>query len=286
MISIIVPAHNEAATIHDAVSALIQQRTAIPYQIIVVANGCTDETADIVRALAPVADARTGVELTLIDTPQGGKINALNRGDEKARFETRIYCDGDLVVTDNLVDETARVLDRPAPTFVSYTLEPVQAASFVTRAYARMWGRLPLLAKKAHGIAIYGVNGAGRARWGAYPQIVADDNFARLNFSEAERVRLHPVSYAFAMPEGLSELLDVRTRWARGNEELAQKRPDLMANEDQGNRYEGFLGQALRHPVDFAVFLLVYLYGAVQGRLKAAQGNASWERASKSRKSR
>ncbi|MBB4658046.1 glycosyltransferase family 2 protein [Parvularcula dongshanensis] len=282
MISVIMPAHNEAAVIGAALDRFAAQTTRRTFEVVVVPNGCSDDTAAIARSRSEAFTAR-GVRLHVEERAEPGKIGALNAGDARARFGRRLYCDSDLLVSDGLIDASLRALDTPTPRFVSFDLKVRPPRSAVTRAYARMWAQLPLLKDRAHGIALYAVNEAGRARWGAYPQIVADDHFARLNFAPHERVRSHEASYEFAMPEGLSELLAVRTRWARGNEELAAKFPHLLANEDGGNRYEGFGAVALRDPVGFAVFAGVYAVGKVQGVRKAKLGNASWERAATSR---
>ena len=282
MLSVIVPAYNEAAIIEASLGALLRQREAGPYEVIVAANGCTDDTVAKARALAPVAEA-SAARLRVLDIPAPGKIGALNAGDEAASGDMRIYCDADLVVSDNLVAATKAALDGPEPRFVSYRLEVAPSRSGVTRAYGRMWSRLPLLTREPHGIALYGVNAAGVAQRGPYPDIVADDHFARLSFPPAARRRLDEVTYSFVLPEGLRELISVRTRWSRGNEELARLRPDLLANEFSEGRYEGFGRAMLRDPVGALAFVAVWAAGKVEGRRTLAQGNKTWERAAQSR---
>ncbi|WP_051881475.1 glycosyltransferase family 2 protein [Parvularcula oceani] len=282
MLSVIMPAHNEANVIAEAIDRFLAQRTDKPFELIVVPNGCTDDTAAIARSRIEAAAAR-GIRLHVEERGEPGKIGALNAGDEQARFDCRMYCDSDLLVSESLIEAALAALDTEAPRYAAFRLVVKPPRSAVSRAYARMWSQLPLIAKRPHGIALYAVNAAGRARWGAYPDIVADDHFARLNFAPEERVRSDEASYEFAMPEGLGELLAVRTRWARGNEELAAKFPALLENEDRGNRYEGFGRVALLDPVGSAVFTGVFVFGKLQGIRKAKQGTAAWERASASR---
>ena len=277
------PAFNEAQIIERSLTALLRQEDAGPFEVVVAANGCRDDTVALARALAPEAERR-GVALSVLDIPEPGKVGALNRGDAAARYPDRIYCDADLIVSDNLVSETRRGLATDAPRFVSYRLEVARSRSALSRAYGRMWRQLPLLEREPHGIALYGVNAAGVARRGPYPQIVADDNFARLSFAPEERVRLDAVAYEFVLPEGLSELVSVRTRWSRGNEELASVRPDLLANETDGPRYDGFAPKMLAAPFDAAVFTGVYALGKLRGMRDARLGNAKWERAEASRR--
>ena len=286
MLSVIVPAYNEAAIIERSLGALLRQKDAGDYEVIVAANGCTDDTVGKARAMAPLAEA-SGARLTVLDLPAPGKIGALNAGDEAASGGDRIYCDADLVVSDNLVAATRAALAASSPNaeprFVSYRLVVAPSRSAVTRAYGRMWSRLPLLRQEPHGIALYGLNAAAVEARGPYPDIVADDHFARLSFPPEARQRLDEVTYAFVLPEGLRELVAVRTRWSRGNDELSRLRPDLLANEFTEGRYEGFGREMLRDPLGALAFVAVWAAGKAEGRRTLARGNKTWERAAQSR---
>jgi glycosyltransferase involved in cell wall biosynthesis len=282
MISVIVPACNEADVIAAGLDALLGQKTDLPYEVILVANGCTDDTAAIARAMAAAQPQDRA--LHVIETPTGSKTNALNLGDAAARFALRLYCDADILVSDSLVARATTVLSGIAmPVYAAFPLALAPSRSLVTRAYGRMWLRLPLLDRMPHGIGCYATNAAGLARRGPYPAIVADDYFARLSFTPDQRIRIKGTSYRFALPDGIDELLAVRSRWSRGHAELAKLRPDLLANEDSGDRYEGFGRQALRHPIDAALFAFVYAYGKVRGKGSLSVGNSVWERANRAR---
>ena len=70
-LSVVVPAHNEAAVIGrmlDALAPIVMNGTA---EVVVVANGCRDETAEIA--------SRDGI--TVIEIARGHKPSALNAGD-------------------------------------------------------------------------------------------------------------------------------------------------------------------------------------------------------------
>jgi glycosyltransferase involved in cell wall biosynthesis len=69
--SVVVAAHNEAAVIDRCLASLV----APGVQVIVAANGCTDDTAAIARRTP-------GVEVVELATPS--KIAALNAGDARA----------------------------------------------------------------------------------------------------------------------------------------------------------------------------------------------------------
>ena len=51
MLSVIMPVYNGAAYIKEAIESILQQDITITLEIIVVDDGSTDATADIIRAL-------------------------------------------------------------------------------------------------------------------------------------------------------------------------------------------------------------------------------------------
>ncbi len=87
-VSIIVPAYNESAGIEAAVRSIAA--STHPVEIIVVDDGSTDSTAEIVEALG-----LPGV--TLIRKENGGKPSALNAGLAAASYDLVAMVDGDTV---------------------------------------------------------------------------------------------------------------------------------------------------------------------------------------------
>jgi cellulose synthase/poly-beta-1,6-N-acetylglucosamine synthase-like glycosyltransferase/peptidoglycan/xylan/chitin deacetylase (PgdA/CDA1 family) len=87
-VSVIVPAYNESAGIEAAVRSIAA--STHPVQVIVVDDGSTDGTADIVEALG-----LPGVEV--IRKENGGKPSALNAGIAAARHDLVVMVDGDTV---------------------------------------------------------------------------------------------------------------------------------------------------------------------------------------------
>lgn len=73
-IDVLIPAYNAAATIEAAVSS-IQRQSVQDIRIIIVNDGSTDNTGDLLNAMA-TADPR----IKVIATPNGGIVSALNLG--------------------------------------------------------------------------------------------------------------------------------------------------------------------------------------------------------------
>ncbi len=103
MTAIIIPAHNEAARIDATLQAVLSSIGDEGVQVIVVCNGCNDDTADRARQYAP--------RVCVLETTVASKTNALNLGDEAASSFPRIYLDADVIVSKSLVSDLVRALE-------------------------------------------------------------------------------------------------------------------------------------------------------------------------------
>ncbi|MDU8910808.1 glycosyltransferase family A protein [Aestuariicoccus sp. MJ-SS9] len=272
-LSVIVPASNEAALIGACLDALLLSRWERdePVEVIVVANGCRDATADAARATAAGFDRR-GWRLQVIERAEGNKLAALNAGDAAATGAVRLYLDADVRVGRDLLVQIATALDTDAPRYASGRVL-IEAQGPVSRAYARIWRRVPFMAIGVPGCGAFAVNAAGRARWGAFPEIISDDTFVRLHFAPEERIAV-PSPYHWPIAEGLRALIRVRRRQDAGVDQIRRDYPALMANDDTAPlAHSGKLALALRDPVGFAVYSGV----ALASRLTRARAK-DWSR--------
>jgi cellulose synthase/poly-beta-1,6-N-acetylglucosamine synthase-like glycosyltransferase/peptidoglycan/xylan/chitin deacetylase (PgdA/CDA1 family) len=99
-VSVIVPAYNEAAGIEAAVRSIAA--STHPVEIIVVDDGSTDGTADIVEALGLP-------NVKVIRQENAGKPSALNTGMQAASHDLIVMVDGDTVFE----SDTVRALVQP-----------------------------------------------------------------------------------------------------------------------------------------------------------------------------
>ena len=259
-LSVLIPAHDEAAWIGRCLTAVLASDGALPEarEVLVIANACRDDTVALARAQEVAAQA-AGWSLRVIDTPQPGKLRALTRGDAEAAGDIRIYLDADVVVEPGLIAALAAALDTPAPRYATGRPRIARAGSAATRAYARFWARLPFMASGTPGFGCFAMNAAGRARWGDWPEIIADDMFARLSFAPSERVSVAE-GYFWPPVEGFGNLVRVRRRQDAGVTELARLMPALSVNEAKAPLPATRLAAlALRDPVGFAVYAGVAL---------------------------
>jgi len=211
MISVIVPANNEERYIGDCLEALLCQTPAAgKLDVVVVANGCTDETAAVARDYIAAFDGQ-GYSLTVLELRKGSKIAALNAGDAVTIGQIIAYLDADIICDPELFGQLRAALDKGKALYATGRLSLRQASSWFSATYGRFWTRLPFVKDGAVGAGMYAVNSAGRARWNRFPDIVADDTFARLHFRADERIEV-PARYHWPVVEGISNLVMVRRR--------------------------------------------------------------------------
>jgi glycosyltransferase involved in cell wall biosynthesis len=93
-VSVVMPVRNEAQYLDEQLAALSRQTLTDPWELIVVDNGSTDDSRDIVRAWQ---DRIPGLRLECAPDAVGTG-EARNRGVDVARAELIAFCDGDDVV--------------------------------------------------------------------------------------------------------------------------------------------------------------------------------------------
>ena len=268
MLSLIIPASNEEHWIGPCLAA-VAASVPVPggLEVIVVANGCHDRTAEVARGFAGSIPG-----LKVLDLAEGSKPLALTKGDALAKGECRAWLDADCVVSAGVLVALASALSVPQARYAGATPVIPRAKSWVTRAYARFWQRLPFARSVAPGYGLYAVNAAGRARWGDFPRIISDDTFVRLQFTPDERVQVAD-TYIWPMIEGYAALVRVRRRQDRGVAELNEHYPDLLGREGKAPLTKAALaGMVLRDPVGFAV------YTAVSMAVRLRRGGSAFTR--------
>ncbi|MEO0771794.1 MAG: glycosyltransferase [Pseudomonadota bacterium] len=276
-VSIILPANNEAGYIGPCLQAVRgQQMGALRGQVIVAANACTDTTVEEAEALrSGLEDA--GWRLRVLDLPGPGKVAALNEADRLAAGDVLIYLDADVVMEPGMIAALYAVLSSDAPRYASGQLRVARAASWVTRRFGAVWQRLPFMTTNVQGAGLFAVNRAGRARWGVFPDIIADDAYVRLLFAPDERVQVSP-GYSWPLVEGFARLVKVRRRQDAGVRELAARYPGIMVNESKPPmRLRDHLALLTRVPVSYVVYVSVMI--AVKLGPRGSEGRSEgWTR--------
>ncbi|KOG49395.1 glycosyl transferase [Streptomyces virginiae] len=218
MTSIVIPAHNEGRVIGRLLDALLADTSAAGPDIVVVCNGCTDDTAR-------VAGGR-GDRVRVVEVPTPSKHNALRVGDEHARGFPRLYVDADVVVGAADVRALVAALDR-SPELLAVAPGrdiPLAGCAWPVRAYYRVWQRLPAVREGLFGRGVIAVNEPGHARIAALPPLMADDLAASLAFGPGERRVVEEARVVVRPPRTWSDLIRRRVRAATSSAEYERFR--------------------------------------------------------------
>jgi hypothetical protein len=263
--SIVIPAHDEEGGIARCLSSLARPGIE-QVEVVVVANGCTDRTADTARGYA-----RDVPRLTVLELPAASKTAALNAGDAACRAFPRIYLDADVLLDGDGVDGLITELETQAPRVASpRVVFDTSGAGVAVRAFYRAYGTLPYVREGLIGLGVYALSEAGRKRFEEFPDVTGDDLFVQRLFGEAERATSSG-TFTVHTPRTLRDLVRVRTRVAQGNAQLARlDAPALSDNETTtGRTLRALLDEVRRQPrlaPAAAVYVAVVLAARVQAR--------------------
>lgn len=278
MFSIVIPAHNESSVIARCLSALLEGLEASEFEIIVVCNGCKDDTANIARSYPSVK---------VIELDVASKVAALNAGDEAALGFPRAYIDADIQLKGADLLKALEKFKTPGIEIVAPRLHVnLSKSNLVVKAFYRVWMSLPYFTDgQMVGSGVFILSEAGRKRFGSFPQIIADDGYVRSLFSGQERLTAQDCHFTVFAPQTLSDLIKIKSRVRFGNMELKMKYPELSVGND--NSPGSLVSLVLKRPW-LALAAVIYAYVQWQTKRNAAHRMAiadfsTWERDNSSR---
>jgi glycosyltransferase involved in cell wall biosynthesis len=277
MVSVIIPAHNESSVIARTLQAMTAGAEPGELDLIVVCNGCTDDTASVA--------ARFGSQVRVIETGISGKPNALNLGDLAAAAFPRIYADADVVIDIETIRALARRLEAgdvlavaPTPSF------DLTGCSWPVRACFDIRSLLPSAQEGIGGSGVYALSEAGRGRFSEFPALTADDGYVRIQFQAEERETLAHVSSTVFPPRTIKDLIATKTRAHYGSFELASLFPKLWQNRGESNNKSLIrLFKDVRLWPKLAIYCLVTTVTRRRARKRLRGGVSVWERDNTSR---
>lgn len=228
MISVVIPAHNEANVIARLLRALTDGAQPSELDVIVVCNGCNDSTAEVARQFPGVR---------VIETEVASKSHALNLGDDAATGFPRFFVDADVQLPIASVREVARVLETGQALVAAPRIDfDLTGRGWMVRAFYDVWSKLPYCASGMVGSGVYAVSKAGRERFDKFPSLTADDAFVRLQFKPNERKTVENCHFLVTPPATIAGVVKIKTRGHFGNHELQAAQPELFDNEGDSHR--------------------------------------------------
>jgi len=279
MISIIVPAHDEAAVIGRCLRAMTEGAREGELEVLVVCNGCQDGTAAVARAFGP--------PVVVLESPVASKNAALNLGHRTARGYPRFFVDADIVLPLASIRRVAEVLGRGDVHGAAPRIRVDLAdRSWPIRAYYDVWLRTPYVTEGLLGSGVYAISEEGGRRLGGFPDLIADDAFVRLLFEPAERALVDDGWFLMTPPRTLRSQIHINVRRRAGRFEMAALHPEVTAREARVQR--GTLYRLLLDPRRWpalAVYFYAKLASVVIFAWKRRQGrHKEWNRDESSRR--
>lgn len=212
---IVIPARNEAVALVRTAPALKRALQGLPANVIYVLNATTDGSAEVIRQTF-------GSAVSIVSIEESGKTVALNKGDDRAGRGPRVYLDADVCVAMDMFPALLGPLAVGAADLVAPRLEvDLEGAGPVARRVGRVWadqlGRRPDAYMNCTAFSQ-----SGLARRGPWPNVLADDDWARDRIDPARRMIVETARAQITPPRDLLGWLTVRARWIRGGWELGR----------------------------------------------------------------
>lgn len=276
MTSIIIPAHNEEDAIEKCLRPLIDYVDNKKVEVVVVCNGCTDQTAKIVSELSK--------NFICIETDKASKTSALNVGDQLASSFPRFYLDADVHLSPEVISAVSNVLNSG---YLFASPEPrmdIYQSSWLVKAFYDVSLSLPYIKTRGVGAGVYALSENGRQRFSSFPEIIADDGYVRRLFDASEcGLALGHYSIVKA-PKNLLALIKIKSRSRLGEYELNEKYPEIIHKVQRNYKcvIKNLILDVRSWPKVF-VYMLVNSIARFRAARQLRNGINMWERDDSSR---
>jgi glycosyltransferase involved in cell wall biosynthesis len=261
---VVIPAHDEASRIDRCLRSLGPLEDI---DVVVVCNGCTDDTAAVARS--------HGHGVRVVELPEASKPAALNAGDRLVHGYPRLYVDADVAFSEGCLPSLVAALDRGALAAAPAADVDTTGCSWLVRSYYEIWSRLGVVVSGVCGSGVYALSQAGRNRFGVFPDLVADDLFVDQRFSNAERAIVQP-GVSYQAPATARALVARKTRVFAGNLQLRRSGPP---GHPLRRPKDGWLAVIARRPrllVHAPAFVAITVLAKARAHRRLRRGQFVW----------
>lgn len=228
MASVVIPAHNEEAVIERLLRALSCGVAPGSIEIVVVANGCTDATAEVAMAAAATLPIEAAACVRVISIPDASKHEALKAGDDVASVYPRLWVDADIVLSGKDVVALCRALTAPGVCAAGpYRVVDLEGRPWIVRSFYDIWTRLPAVRAGLFGRGVIAMTATGHARVSVLPPVMGDDLAASIAFAPIERLVVEQARVVVNAPRTVGDLLRRRVRTTTSTADVRRKIPAL-----------------------------------------------------------
>jgi glycosyltransferase involved in cell wall biosynthesis len=268
IVSIVVPAHNEEAVLAQGLSRLLDGTAVGEFDVVVVANACSDGTADMAR--------KAGVRVIETSTP--GKANALRLGDEACRTFPRVYLDADVELTSASVRALVEAAAQPGVLACAPVPRwDLEGAGRIARRVHKVHEKLIAPFRALSGVGVYVLTEEGHARVFPMPDVISDDGLVHRSFTPEERRVVHEATSLVRPARTASGHLKRRVRVRQGNRELDALGLPLPEGRLEMRALRTLVATRQASPLDAGCYLAVLALDRGLTRVRKMRGRqAHW----------
>lgn len=241
-VSIIVPVYNEGKVVRESIMSLLRLDYS-NYEIIVVNDGSTDDTAAVAKTLVGYQKGVYGeVKISLINKPNGGKARALNAGISYSKAEIVLCMDGDSQLSEDSIRMAVRHFSDPDIGAVAGNVKVMNRRKLFTDLQALEYIEGLNMARAAQSyfklvniipgpIGLFRRKAIEDAGYYSSDTFAEDADLTLKILAHNWKIYYEPraISYTEA-PEKLHQLLKQRYRWTRGILQAIRKHKALLIN--------------------------------------------------------
>lgn len=279
MISVIIPAYNEGRVLGRLLGRLVASEHSAELDIIVVANGCTDDTAEVA--------ARFGPPVRVLTISSASKPAALAAGDQAARGFPRVYLDADVEIGAEDLRALEIELQRPGVLAAGPEREfEMKGRPWAIRWFFDVWTQLPEVQRGLFGRGVIAIGEEGHHRVASLQPVIADDLAASLAFKPEERAIVSKARVLIHPPRKFGDLIRRRVRVAEGLSQLGRTAgmPPADASRTRPAKMFSLAKGDPRMMVRVGFFLMVAMVARLQASRSALHNDYSvWRRDESSR---
>ncbi len=270
--SVVIPAHNEERVIGRCLEVLQARLSPGELEVVVVANGCTDDTERVARSAVPA--------VRVVSLPGASKTAALNAGDAVASVFPRAYVDADVEIGAESLRTVVDALQGADFHCAAPQLHlDLVGRPWYVRLFFRAFQALPYGGHDPVANGMYVLSEKGRSRFGQFPDITAEDLFVRNLFERHERRVVPGTAFTVHPPRTLGGLLAIRERAYRGKREYLVR--GFCSAAEPTFQWAAIFAALRRDPAATLVFYGVNVLA--QARLRLRRTTDHWERDDSSR---
>lgn len=241
-VSIIVPVYNEGKVLAKSIASLLNLNYK-NYEIIIVNDGSTDNTADIAEQFVGFKQGKYNqIKISLINKENGGKSTALNAGIKYAEAEFILCMDGDSQLSPDSLRTAVRHFKDKNIGAVAGNVKVLNRRRFLTDLQALEYIEGLNMARSAQSfiravniipgpIGMFRKNAIIQAGWYSSDTFAEDADLTLKILAKGWKIYYEPraISYTEA-PSSIQQLLKQRYRWTRGIIQSIRKHKKLLVN--------------------------------------------------------